>query len=81
MHNIPAFILIVLVIVAWRYEIVGAISFFGAGVLYIITVISSVLNSGLQWYLALAWSLNIALPAFIIGILFLVSWKIRIKYR
>jgi hypothetical protein len=80
-HNIPSIILIVLLVVAWRYEIVGAISFFGAGILYITRVSFSVLNYGLEWYLALLWSLNIALPAIIIGVQFLVSWKIRLKYR
>jgi len=81
MHNIPAIILIVLLVVAWRHEIVGAISFFGAGIFYITMVSLSALNSGLEWHLALMWSLNIALPAIIIGVLFLVSWTIRLKYR
>lgn len=80
MHNIPSVILIVLLIVAWRYEIVGAISFFGAGILYITMVSLSAFNHGLEWHLALLWSINIALPAIIIGVLFLVSWKIRLKY-
>ena len=35
MHNIPVFILIAILTIAWRKEIVGAIGFIGAGLLYI----------------------------------------------
>lgn len=34
MHNIPVFILIILLCVGWKYEIVGAIAFIGARLLY-----------------------------------------------
>ena len=80
MHNIPSIILIVLLVFAWRYELVGAVSFLGAGILYITRVSLSVLNSGLEWHRVLLWSTIIALPAILIGVLFLVSWKIRLKY-
>lgn len=77
MHNIPSIIMIVLLVIAWRKEIVGAVSYFGEGLLYIGLVTFRVINSELQWYLAITWSLTIAGPAFIIGVLFLISWKKR----
>jgi hypothetical protein len=74
MHNIPSIILIILLVIAWRKEIVGAVSYFGAGLLYIGFVTFSVVNSGLPWYIAITWSITIAGPAFIIGVLFLINW-------
>lgn len=79
MHNIPSIIMIILLVIAWRKEIIGAVSYFGAGLLYIGFVVFSVINSGLQWYLAITWSITIAGPAFIIGILFLINWKKETK--
>lgn len=75
MHNIPSIIMIVLLVIAWRKEIVGAVSYFCAGLIYIGFVVFSVVNSGLPWYLAITWSAIIAGPAFIIGVLFLINWK------
>ena len=75
MHNIPSIIMIVLLVIAWKKEIVGAVSYFAAGLLYIGLVTFRVINSDLPWYLAISWSLTIAVPAFIIGVLFLINWK------
>ena len=69
MHNIPALILLILVIISWKHELVGAITFISAGLLYIIWTFSSVPIGT-----ALSWSLTIAGPAFLIGILFLIGW-------
>jgi len=77
MHNIPSIIMAVLLVIAWKKEIVGAVGYFGAGLLYNGIVIFNIVNSGLQWYLAISWSLIIAGPLFIIGILFLINWKKR----
>jgi len=74
MHNIPVFILLVLLFIAWKYEIVGAIAFILAGLLYSARTIFTVLSSDLPWYLGLSWTLTIAGPAFFIGILFLINW-------
>jgi len=69
MHNIPALILLVLVIISWKHELVGAITFILAGLLYIIWT-----SSNVSIGIALSWSLQIAGPAFLIGILFLIGW-------
>ena len=73
MHNIPVFILLGVLIISWKYEIVGGIVFILAGLLYIITTIGRVD----EWYIALSWSLTIAGPAFLIGILFLINWYLK----
>ncbi len=68
-HNIPALILLAVLLVSWRYEIVGGIVFILAGLLYIILL----MMNPFEWYM-LFWALQIAGPAFLIGILFLVNW-------
>jgi hypothetical protein len=69
MHNIPALILLALVIISWKHEIVGAITFILAGILYIILL----LINPFEWY-QLVWAVQISGPAFLVGILFLIGW-------
>lgn len=73
MHNIPSFILIIFLIVAWKHEWLGAIVFILAGLLY---VFLTLFRNEFQWYY-LAWIIQIALPAFIIGYLWWMNWKKR----
>lgn len=70
MHNLPVFAMIIILIFAWKYEIVGGIAFILAGAAYVIWVAAS----GQPWYRVLSWSLTIAGPAFLAGGLFLVNW-------
>lgn len=65
LHLIPTFLLIFLLSLAWRWEGLGAISFFSLAI----------------WYLTTSWGrfplsvyALIALPLFIIALLFLVNW-------
>jgi len=71
-HNIPSFILLVVLIISWKHEMVGAITFILAGLLYILMVLMR------GWY---HWTglLYICFPAFLIGILFLISWRQKRK--
>ena len=69
-HNIPALFLLIILIISWRHEIVGGIVFILVGLLYILML---VMNSKLEWYM-LSWSVTIAGPAFLTGILFIISW-------
>jgi len=79
MHNIPVFILIAVLIASWKYEIVGGIAFIVAGLFYIGGVLSKIfMSTPHQWFM-LSWSLIIAGPAFLIGILFLINWKNKKK--
>lgn len=71
MHNIPVFVLIIVLIISWKYEIVGGIVYIVAGLIYIgMTFI----QAEIPWYIALSWSMTIALPAIIIGVLFMLNW-------
>ena len=74
-HMLPAFAVILTIVLAWRWEWVGTLGFFGFGV----------------WYIALAWDNNfdfdwvvyamlVGIPA-LIGILFLVGWLKRREMR
>lgn len=69
MHNIPALILLIVLIISWKYEIVGGIIFVFAGLMYIVMVAMSQ-----PWPLILTWSLFISGPAFLIGVLFIINW-------
>ena len=73
-HNIPSLILLVVLIISWKYEIVGGIAFILAGLLYIVML----LMNPFEWYM-LSWSLIIAGPAFFIGILFIIGWLAKKK--
>ena len=70
MHNIPVFILSIILAISWKYEIVGGISFILAGLAYIFFTLG---RNEFQWYF-LVWILQISGIAFFIGILFLINW-------
>jgi len=70
MHNIPVFILLIVLLISWKYEIVGGIAFILAGLLYIILILR---NPSFEWYM-LSWAVQISGPAFFIGYLFFVNW-------
>ena len=70
MHNIPTLVMTIVLIIAWKYEIVGGVAFLLAGLQYIIMAIQ--IKAG--WYVVLSWILTIAGPAILIGILFLINW-------
>ena len=74
MHNIPVFVLLAVLIIAWKHEIVGGIVFILAGLFYIGWVLNKILtNTPHSWFM-LSWILMIAGPAFLIGILFIINW-------
>jgi len=71
MHNIPALILLGLLIVSWKHELVGAITFAAAGILYIALLL---MKPNFEWYMIM-WSLQISGPAFLISYLFFLNWR------
>ena len=73
MHNIPVFILTILLIISWKHEIVGGIAFILAGILYIAILLMNAVKTGFEVYY-LAWAVQISGIAFFIGIMFLVGW-------
>lgn len=73
-HLIPMFVLTAGLIVAWRWEWIGAVLFGAAGTLYVIWLIPRPWPSPA---LRIIWALMIAGPAFAIAALFLVNWLKR----
>lgn len=76
-HNLPAIVLLIVTMVAWRHEWVGGVVFILAGLGYS----AMVLSGEVPWYTALSWSLIIAGPAVLLGILFLAGWSLKRKPR
>ena len=74
MHNIPVFILLAVLIISWKYEIVGAVVFILAGLLYILMIIIGSLDAPSFEPYMISYSFIIAGPAFLIGILFWLNW-------
>ena len=74
MHNIPAMILLIVLIISWKHELVGAVTFILAGFLYILIL----LITGFEWYMLLG-ILQISGIAFLVGILFLIGWRQKKK--
>ena len=72
-HNIPALVLLAVLLVSWKYEIVGGIAFILAGIFYIAMILINSIATGFEWYY-LSWAVQISGVAFIIGILFLIGW-------
>jgi len=73
MHNMAVFILAIVLLIAWKYEIVGGIAFILGGLLYITQLVINAVNNGFEGYM-ISWAIQIAGVAFFIGILFLINW-------
>lgn len=69
MHNIPALFLSLILAFSWKHEVVGGVFFILAGLLYVLLLASS---QNFEWYMT-AWVLVISGPAFLVGVLFLLS--------
>lgn len=65
MHLLPSLILLIAVTIAWKYELVGAIIFLGFAVFYVFDI---------GFTRPVSWYLVIALPAAVVGTLYLISW-------
>ena len=64
-HLLPSLVLLAIVIIAWKYDLVGAISFLAAAIYYIWMV-----GLDRHW----SWYASISGPAVIVGVLFFLSW-------
>lgn len=77
MHLTPVFVLIAVLLLAWRWEWVGAALYAAAGMLYVMQVLSRPLRPAIK----LNWILTIAGPTFVIAALFLANWLKRGQLR
>jgi len=78
MHLIPSFVLIAGLVMAWRWEWIGAALYGAAGTLYAVMVLPRLHIPAAGKMLCL---LFIAGPAFAIAALFLVNWLKRAEIR
>lgn len=71
-HLIPAAVILLLLVAAWRREWVGAVGYISLSVLYLLTA----------WE-RLHWSASAAIagPLFLIGVMFLIGWLYRSEVR
>ncbi|TWO32799.1 hypothetical protein E1J38_007995 [Seonamhaeicola sediminis] len=79
MHLIPSFVLIIFLIVAWKRELIGGIIFtiIGLGFSPFIFMHNYRMNQSI--WMSLLIILLIAIPFVIVGILFIVSHKMKKK--
>lgn len=68
-HSLPALFLLIVLIVSWKYEIVGGVVFILAGLVYI----ALLTRNQFEWYY-LSWAIQYSGIAFVIGTLFLIGW-------
>lgn len=69
-HNIPALLLLGILIISWRHEVVGAVVFTLAGLFYAVMLLK---EPDFEWYM-LSWIAIISGPALLVGILFTLNW-------
>ena len=72
MHMIPTALVVIALAVSWRWEWIGALLFIGLGAFYI------VMTWGRFDWTSYA---PISGPLFLIGVLFLVNWRLRSELR
>ena len=65
-HLVPAAIVVTVLLLAWKWEWIGAVLFGGLGLFYLVTALSHP-----------SWVMVISGPLFLIGLLFLMSWLAR----
>jgi hypothetical protein len=72
LHLVPSALVLVVLSVAWRWEWIGGLLFFGLGLLYI-----AISRGRMDWmtYLLLVG------PLWLAGALFLIGWRFRSEIR
>jgi hypothetical protein len=68
MHLLPSIILFIFTIIAWRYDLIGAVVFLIMAIFYVLMV-------GLHHHWS--WYASISGPSAVIGILYFLSWVQR----
>ncbi len=79
MHLIPSFILLALLIVAWKWERIGGIIFMAIGLGLSPFIFMLNYNRNHSIGMSLVIILTITIPFFVVGILFLISHNIKKK--
>lgn len=66
-HLIPTYLVVMALVIAWRWEWIGA-AIYGA-----LAVFFLLMSGGRSW--------GLSVPVFLVGFLFLLDWKCRIRSR
>ena len=74
MHNIPSLVLLLVLVIAWKHDLVGAVIFFLAGLVYTALIGYRTISGGHFEPYMITWPFIISGPAFVIGGLFLIGW-------
>lgn len=67
-HLLPSFLLLIAIVVSWKYDLFGFFIFFGFAVGYVFMV---GFDRPWSWYAAISG------PSAVVGILYLLSWRQR----
>jgi Tfp pilus assembly protein PilN len=78
-HMIPSFILIALLIVAWKWELAGGIIFILIGLAFLPFIFTHNYAMNHSVWISLMVISLINLPFVVVGILFLISWHLKKK--
>jgi len=71
-HLVPTYLVVIALVLAWRWEWIGAVLFIGLGIFYIIWTWGK-----FPW----VTYVTISGPLFLVGFLFLVNWRFRNEIR
>ena len=69
-HLVPTWIVLAVLLLAWRWEWLGTLLYVAAGMLYLVKNLNHP-----------DWILVISGPLFLVGVLFLLGWLLRARIR
>ena len=72
LHNIPVFLLLIVLSISWKREIIGGIVFIIVGIFFTVRMLATMLMNKFEW--GGLSQLIIAAPALLTGILFIINW-------
>ncbi len=78
-HLIPSFILLTLLLVAWKWEFIGGITFSAIGLVFSPIIFIHNYNMNHSIWVSLGINIAITFPFIVVGILFIWSHKMRKK--
>ena len=78
-HLIPSFILLVFLILAWKWEFIGGVIFMVIGLAFSPFIFILNYNRNHSIWLSLVIILTITIPFVVVGILFLISHRLKKK--
>ncbi|HOY31401.1 MAG TPA: hypothetical protein PKW80_05945 [Bacteroidales bacterium] len=74
-HLIPSFVMLIMLIIAWKRDLFGGIAFILAGLVFIPIVFSMNRNADQSVASGLFAVAGVALPFVLVGVLFLISYS------